>query len=167
MKLKDLTEKQVVQTTEENHEKFMKLLDKEGFKWYDGDSYLDKSIKANKYEDGTCYRVKTGMSGYKHFYEQEGCEIIPASKFLKPSKKELIARIERLEKSVFPINQTTEPTEPKKGDLCAFADYKSEFDNNQFRIGELADIILDEEFRYKNKNGYKYKYARKVEIKFI
>lgn len=188
MKLKNLNEKQVVQTTEDNHKAFMKLLDENGYKWLDGDSYADKSIISNKFKENKCYNVKTESWDYKDFYKSYGYEIIPASKFLKPTKKDLLERIERIEKYLFvPITVQTsngellpkmtikerdygvkmpEPTEPKVGDLCAFTDDEMKFDKNSFRVGKLAEIN-NSGYPYTPEVGSKYKYARKVEIKFI
>lgn len=210
MKLQDLTEKQVVQTTKENHESFMKLLDKEGFKWWTGKSYLS-DIESNKYKEGKCFRVKIGTYGSEGFYKYLNYEIIPASKFLKPSKKELLERIERLENHLLdaryysgnirpehtntykvPIEQTKptegifvdidkfnidtktfgipivhKPTEPKVGDLCAFAHKESDFDSTDLIIRELKQIAESYELKYIDQFGLGWKYARKVEVKFI
>lgn len=191
MKLKDLTETQVVETTKENHEAFMKLLDKEGFKWTHGERYVDDHT-LNEYKHERCYNIKKGIFDSKKNCLEKGKEIIPASRFLKPSKKELLERIEKLEEVVNkPITFTPEPltpdqekeivetmkknripffidphkpTELKPGDLCAFTDDENSFNSKNLIIRELKYIDESSNFKYRDSRGTGWRYARKVEI---
>lgn len=90
--------------------------------------------------------------------------IIPASKFLKPSKKELLERIEYLEK-LLNVPYESKFNEPKAGDLCAFADHESDFDDFDFKVRILKSIDCDGYFLDATSRAWNY--ARKVELKFL
>lgn len=139
MKLKDLTENQVVQTTAENDKQFRELLNNKGFKWCDGDSYVDFSTFGRK--ETTYYNVTRGTFGTRKLFEEKGKEILQASDFLtkKIKKSELLERIELLEKKVVDLEE--------KSKVIVEFEQRIEADKPKFEVGTLG-AFWDGDYEY-------------------
>lgn len=134
-KLQDLTENQVVQTTNENDLQFRELLDKEGFKRSDGSSYLSDRRENQGLGEDVCYWVFGGEFDDVSFCYKEGYEILQASEFLTPKikKSELLNRIEVLEKKVAELEEIAKVTieNEVENSKCV------KLDKPQFEVGKV------------------------------
>jgi len=85
--IKEIGQKEVVLcTTVEESKQFELFLDRNGYKWADGDSYLFHST-SNQNVGENCYLVSKGKYSPRSFYEPRGYRIIPASEFLEEEIK--------------------------------------------------------------------------------
>lgn len=100
MKLQDLTDQMFVQTTPENHRRFIKLLDEKGFSTWANESLFFAPIW-RRYNDGFVYNVKAGYSTTI----SSSMKIIQADEILKhyPSLEE---RVEMLKKEIKELEES-------------------------------------------------------------
>ena len=68
--------------TQELAQKVLRIADSEGYKWSDGDSYLDVS-NWGTFKDATCYSFSKGVFLTRSTYSNSGFTILPAEEFIR------------------------------------------------------------------------------------
>jgi hypothetical protein len=84
--LKSLSEKDVINVRSfEEDVAFRTLLDKEGYKTFEGESYLDKDKYFDKYGKKLCYAPNKKMYTNLKFALKNGYTVHPLTDFIEPS----------------------------------------------------------------------------------
>jgi hypothetical protein len=93
-KLQDLTATDAVNVSNRGRDiEFRELLDKEGFKNFEGDSYLDKDKYFNKYAEKLCYVPCRCLYTSVEFALESGYTVYPSTLFAEISEQEKLINL--------------------------------------------------------------------------